>query len=147
MAETQTPTATTAGVQTAVGTMGTQHAINITSQMMTDAMKAITDYKSAVETAYSSLETTMDGIPNNFTGAAANGFNKFYTESVKPMLEKNGSLAKMLDSLYDICDSAQKQLPGQDGVDESLAKINNQNAGGAGAVTAGADTGTATAGA
>lgn len=131
MAETQAAAA--AGIQTAVGTMGESGTINITSQMMNDAMNAITNYKGEVQTAYNSLVNAMGEIPANFKGAAANGFNKFYSGSIAPMLEKGGNLEKMLDSLYDICKSALEQLPGENGIDASLAQINNQSAGGTGA--------------
>ena len=135
MAESQ---ATTADMQTAVGTMGMTGTINITSQMMKDAITAITNYREAVKSAYASLVKEMGTVPTNFTGAAANGFNKFYTESIEPMLKENGSLEAMLNSLEDICKSALAQLPGEEGIDESLAKVNHQNAGGTdGAGTAG----------
>lgn len=132
-----------ADTETAVGTMGNTGTINITSQMMKDAMQAITDYKDAIKTAYSLLEKEMGTISGNFVGAAANGFNKFYTDSIVPMLKENGNLSKMLDSLYQICESALKQLPGEEGVDENLAKINNPGA--ADGAGAGAAAGVATA--
>ena len=42
------------------------------------------------------------------------------------MLNNEGSLIKMLQSLRGMCESALKQLPGESGVDECLAEINNQ---------------------
>lgn len=113
-----------------VGTMGQAGEINITSDMMTKAKDAISKYKSAIEDAYDKLDKTIDGIQNDFTGAAATGFNTFYTEQIKSMLEKEkGTIYTLLSVLDSICQSALEQLPGESGVDNELAKINNPNNG------------------
>lgn len=114
-----------------IGTMGTAGEINIKSEMMTKAMAAITAYQDSVKTAYSDLDTVVTGLKTSFEGSASNGYQTFYDTQIKTMLDpQTGSLAQLLSSLYDICDSALQQLPGDDGVDAELAKINNQNSGG-----------------
>lgn len=114
----------------AIGTMGTQGTIEITSAMMKAAKDAITQYQTDVAAAFANLADTVEGIQSSFSGSAAAGFNTFYTERINEMLKENGTLSKLLKSLYDICDSAQKQLPGDEGTDEALAKINNPSSGG-----------------
>lgn len=111
-----------------MGTMGTEGTINITSEMMQKAKDAITAYQDIISTAYSDLTQTVDGIKESFTGAAGNGYRTFYETQIKTMFEKeSGTLDKHLAVLTDICDSALSQLPGDNGIDEELAKVNNQN--------------------
>lgn len=112
------------------GTMGAAGEINIKNEMMTKAMQAIATYQEKVEAAYKTLTETVEGLTANFDGAASKGYQTFYENQIKTMLEpQKGNLAKLLSVLNDICDSAQKQLSGEEGVDAELAKINSQNSG------------------
>lgn len=110
-----------------VGTMGASGQINITSAMMTNAISAIDDYMATVKTEYGNISGAMSTLTAEyFNGSASNGFRNFYNNKIDPMLNNEGSLIKMLQSLRGICESAMKQLPGESGVDEGLAEINNQ---------------------
>lgn len=108
--------------------MGSVGKINITVEMMTSAISAIDTYLESVKTEYTNISNAITGlgIGTSFKGSAANGFKTFYDNNIDPMLKKDGGLEKMLTSLRDICESARKQIPGEAGVDDELAKINNQ---------------------
>ncbi|MGN0677042.1 MAG: hypothetical protein ACI4K5_04795 [Ruminococcus sp.] len=109
------------------GTMGSGGQINITSAMMTNAISAIDDYMATVKTEYGNISGAMSTLTAEyFNGSASNGFRNFYNTKIDPMLNNEGSLIKMLQSLRGMCESALKQLPGESGVDEGLAEINNQ---------------------
>lgn len=113
-----------------IGTMGAAGEINIKNEMMTQAMQAIATYQESVKNTYKTLTETVEGVKGSFEGAASKGYQNFYETQIKAMLEpETGNLAKLLSVLNDICDSALKQLPGDEGVDAELAKINSQNSG------------------
>jgi len=110
-------------------TMGRAGEINITQEMMTAAIKAIDAYRAAAEQEYANIENAVNslGIGSEFKGSAASGYQTFYTDKVQPMLKKeDGSLAQLLDALKSICESTRDQIPGGEGVDDELGKINKQ---------------------
>ncbi|HCJ41283.1 hypothetical protein [uncultured Ruminococcus sp.] len=116
-----------ADVNQEVGTMGMQGTINMTSQMMADALKAIETYRGSIETATSNLDAQYATVKANFTGDAANGLQEFYTNKIDSMLHKeSGNIYKLLDALKSICESIRDQIPGDSGVDNEMGKVNRQ---------------------
>ena len=110
-----------------VGTMGSQGTVNMSTQMMTDALNAITAYKEAIETAFSNLNTHYANVTANFTGDAANGLQDCYTNKIEVMLKKDtGSVYQILNTLKGFCETARDQIPGDAGVDNELGKVNRQ---------------------
>lgn len=104
--------------------MGTEGQINITKDMMKNAVEAIDAYQKAINGYNSELETEITGlIPTNFSGSAATGFKHFYDNQVKPNIETN--LTSMLNSLKGVCNTISKQIPGDsEGVDDKLGEGN-----------------------
>jgi uncharacterized protein YukE len=111
--------------------MGTTGTINMTKDMMDKAISAIDTYQTSITTINTELDNEIKGlIPSSFSGAAATGFNTFYTNNIQPNTGEN--LKKMLDSLRDICNTIKKQIPGdQEGVDDKLAEGNKGQSGSA----------------
>lgn len=112
-----------------MASMGSTGTVNISKQMMDDAVTAIENYQETINSLNSELQNEIDGlIPTSFSGSAANGYKTFYTEKIYPNITEG--LTKMLDSLKSICDSVKAQIPGEEqGVDEALGQ-GNQNPGG-----------------
>ena len=110
-----------------MGTMGSHGRINLTVDMMTQALKAIEEYKASIESAKKNLDTQYATVKANFTGDAANGLQEFYTNKIDAMLQKDsGSVYKLLDSLKSICESIRDQIPADEGIDNQLGKVNRQ---------------------
>ena len=109
--------------------MGTTGTVNVTIEMMTNALRAIEEYESTTQALYTRLDTAVHNlIPGSFSGSAATGFEAFYTNKIEPVTGK--ALTDIINTLRGIIESIQKQIPGMDqGVDEQLGQGNN-NAGG-----------------
>lgn len=116
-----------AGANQDVGTMGVQGTVNMSVQMMTDALNAIAAYKEAIETAFNNLNTQYANVTANFTGDAANGLQEFYQNKIESMLkQESGSVYQLLNALKGFCEAARDQIPGETGVDSELGKVNRQ---------------------
>ena len=116
-----------ADVNQDVGTMGTQGTVNMSTQMMTDALNAIAAYKEAIDGAFSNLNTQYANVTANFTGDAANGLQEFYQNKIESMLkQESGSVYQLLNALKGFCEAARDQIPGETGVDSELGKVNRQ---------------------
>lgn len=105
--------------------MGSTGTVNITQKMMTDIKDAVADYRAKAKT----LQEQLDGevtklIPGSFSGAAASGFETFYTKNIVPA---NGEgLEQLLKAIDDIAQGALEALPGGNGLDDQLAEGNQQ---------------------
>ena len=108
--------------------MGITGTINMTKDMIDNAIKAITTYQSTITKLNTQLAGEINGlIPSSFSGAAATGFKTFYTTNVEPNAGEN--LTKMLNQLSQLCETIKKSIPGEtDGVDDQLGS-GNTNAG------------------
>ena len=110
--------------------MGSTGTVNVSPEMMQNALKAIDEYRSTANSIHSELTSTVSGIiPGNFSGSAATGFKAFYDNKIDPLVEANsetGSLAKLLNALKEMCEGILKAIPDSEGVDEKLAEGNNQ---------------------
>ncbi len=105
--------------------MGSTGTVNITPEMMDDAVKAITNYRTTTETLHTSISTEVTNLTaKDFTGSASTGFVSFYTNSIAPATGK--SLTDVLNTLEQICNSIKSAIPDVDGVDEQLGAANNQ---------------------
>lgn len=105
--------------------MGSTGTVNISPEMMTNAIKAIDEYRTTANTEYTNLSNIVSGlIPSSFSGSAATGFSTFYNNKIEPLTGKN--LTDLLSALEDICNGILNAIPAAEGVDEKLAEGNNQ---------------------
>lgn len=105
--------------------MGSTGTVNITPEMMTNAMSIIDEYRSQTNDLYTRLSEEMSGlIPGNFSGSAAEGFQFFYTDKIEPAAGEG--LTKLLDALYQICEGTLKAIPAESGLDDQLGEGNRK---------------------
>ena len=89
--------------------MGSTGTVNITPEMMTNAMSIIDEYRAETGNLYTRLSDEVAGlIPANFSGSAAEG------------------LTKLLDALYQICEGILKAIPAENGLDDQLGEGNRK---------------------
>ena len=106
--------------------MGTTGTVNITPEMMDEAIKAIEAYRETTDALHTNVETEVNTLTSSdFTGSASTGFVNFYTNNIAPATGK--SLTDALNTLVQICTSIKSAIPDTDGVDEKLGTANNQN--------------------
>lgn len=105
--------------------MGSTGTVNVSPEMIKNALKAIDDYRTVASAEYTTLNDTVTGlIPTSFSGSAATGFSTFYTNKIEPLTGKN--LTDLLNALEEICNGILSAIPAAEGVDEKLAEGNNQ---------------------
>lgn len=105
--------------------MGSTGTVNITQKMMTDIMNAVSDYRGKAKALQERLDSEVKSlIPGNFSGAAAQGFEDFYTNNIATA---NGEgLDNLLKAIDDIAQSTLDAIPGGSGLDDQLADGNRQ---------------------
>jgi uncharacterized protein YukE len=105
--------------------MGSTGTVNISPEMMQNAIKAIGDYRDKTNQLHDTLTSTVnDLIPGSFSGSAADGFKFFYDDKIEPAV--GDGLTKMLQALEDICDATLKAIPDNEGLDEKLSEENRK---------------------
>ena len=105
--------------------MGSTGTVNITPEMMTNAMSIIDEYRAETSNLYTRLSDEVTGlIPTNFSGSAAEGFRFFYTDKIEPAAGEG--LTKLLDALYQICEGTLKAIPAESGLDDQLGEGNRK---------------------
>lgn len=105
--------------------MGSTGTVNITPEMMTNAMSIIHEYRAETGNLYTRLSDEVAGlIPANFSGSAAEGFQFFYTDKIEPAAGEG--LTKLLDALYQICEGILKAIPAENGLDDQLGEGNRK---------------------
>lgn len=105
--------------------MGSTGTVNITPEMMTQALNAIEEYRGKAVSLHNQLTDTVGGlIPGSFSGSAADGFKVFYDTKIEPVVGED--LTKLLDALRDMCQGILDAIPGGNGVDEQLGAGNKQ---------------------
>ena len=105
--------------------MGSTGTVNITPEMLTNAMSIIDEYRAETNNLYTRLSDEVAGlIPANFSGSAAEGFQFFYTDKIEPAAGEG--LTKMLDALYQICEGILKAIPAENGLDDQLGEGNRK---------------------
>jgi uncharacterized protein YukE len=105
--------------------MGSTGTVNITPEMMQNALAAVEDYRTKSANLNKELGETVENlIPANFSGSAADGFKFFYTSKIEPAVGEE--LTKLLNTLKDMFDATLKAIPGDQGIDEQLASENRK---------------------
>lgn len=106
--------------------MGTTSTVNVTPEMMNNALNVISDYRSKTKDLYTQLGNTVAAlIPSNFSGNAADGFKFFYENKIEPAVGEG--LTNLLDSLQKMCEGILKAIPQESvGLDDQLAEENKK---------------------
>lgn len=105
--------------------MGKTGTVNITPEMMTNALSVIEDYRTLTGNLHTQLSDEVSNlIPGSFSGNAADGFKFFYDDKIEPAVGEG--LTKLLDALRDICQGTLDAIPQVDGLDDQLASENKK---------------------
>lgn len=105
--------------------MGSTGTVNITPEMMRNALSVIEEYRTNTQNYYTQLNDTVTAlIPANFSGSAAEGFNEFYTNRIEPTTGE--SLTKLITVLHDIVQGTLEAIPDTDGLDDQLGDGNRK---------------------
>lgn len=105
--------------------MGNTGTVNITPEMMRNALNVIEEYKTNTQNLHDQLNGTVDSlIPGNFSGNAAEGFRFFYDDKIEPAIGEG--LNKLLEVLKEIVQETLRAIPDVDGLDDQLAEGNKQ---------------------
>ena len=106
--------------------MGSTGTIEVSPEMIKNALDAISEYRKAAMAENQNLSDTVSGIVgSSFVGSAATAFQSFYTGKIAESLFEEG-LTPMLDGLEQMCNGILSGIPDASGVDEQLASGNNQ---------------------
>ena len=105
--------------------MGSTGTVNITPEMMRNALSIIEDYRAKTTNLHNQLTDEVNNlIPGSFSGNAAEGFKFFYTDKIEPAV--GDGLTKLLDALRDICQGTLEAIPDADGLDDQLGDGNKK---------------------
>lgn len=105
--------------------MGNTGTVNITPEMMRNALNVIDEYRTNTSNLHTQLTDTVNGlIPGSFSGNAADAFKVFYNSSIEPAV--GDGLTKLLKALQDITEETLKAIPDTNGLDDQLADGNKQ---------------------
>lgn len=106
--------------------MGKTSTVNITPEMMNNALNVISDYRKTTVDLHKQLDETVAAlIPGNFSGNAADGFKIFYENKIEPAV--GDGLTNLLDSLQKMCDGILEAIPKDSvGLDDQLAEENKK---------------------
>lgn len=105
--------------------MGSTGTINITPEMMRNALSVIEEYQTKTNNLHTQLTNTVNTlIPNSFSGNAAEGFKYFYTNKIEPAV--GDSLTKLITALQDMVQGTLEAIPDTDGLDDQLAEGNKK---------------------
>jgi len=105
--------------------MGKSGTVNITPEMMRNALNVISEYRENTNNLHTQLTSTVDGlIPGSFSGSAADGFKYFYNNTI----EQNvlDGLTKLIEALKQIMEGTLQAIPDTDGLDDQLGDGNRQ---------------------
>lgn len=105
--------------------MGSTGTVNITPEMMKNALTVIEDYRTQTGTLHTQLSDEVTNLlTESFSGSAADGFKVFYTEKIEPTVGEG--LTGLLDALRDICQGTLDAIPETDGLDDQLGDGNKK---------------------
>ena len=105
--------------------MGSTGTVNITPEMMRNALGVIEEYQTSTNGLHTQLTETVNSlIPGSFSGNAADGFKFFYTDKIEPAVGDN--LTKLIKALHDIVQGTLEAIPDTDGLDDQLAEGNKK---------------------
>jgi uncharacterized protein YukE len=108
--------------------MGSTGTVNITPEMMRNALSAIEEYRTTINGIHTKLNGTFAELyPGNFSGSAAEGFSSFNTNKIQPLIGAEGEgVVKVLDALKEICEGILAAIPDTDGLDDQLGSENSK---------------------
>jgi uncharacterized protein YukE len=105
--------------------MGSTDTVNITPDMMRNALNVVSDYSTATNNLFTQLSDTVNGlIPGSFSGSAAEGFKFFFDNTITKAASED--LAKLLKALQDILEETLRAIPDTGGLDDELGDGNRQ---------------------
>ena len=105
--------------------MGTTGTVNVTSEMLRNALNVIDEYRTKSNNLHTQFTDEVNNlIPSSFSGNAAEGFKFFYNDKIEPAVGEG--LTQLLDALRDICQGTLEAIPDSDGLDDQLGDGNKQ---------------------
>lgn len=105
--------------------MGTTGTVNITPEMMRNALSVIEEFKTKTNNLHTQLTETVNTlVANDFTGNASDGFKYFYENKIEPAA--GDGLTKLITALHDIVQGTLEAIPDTDGLDDNLGDGNKK---------------------
>lgn len=105
--------------------MGSTGTVNITPEMMKNALSVIEGYQEKTTGYMKQLDDLVTAlIPSEFNGSAARGFRDFYDDNIQSVAAD--SLSRLLKSLNDIVQGILTAIPDTDGLDDQLGEGNRK---------------------
>lgn len=105
--------------------MGSTGTVNITPEMMRNALTVIEEYQTKTNNLHTQLTETVDTlVSTNFSGNAADGFKFFYDDKIVPAAGEG--LTKLITALHDIVQGTLEAIPDSEGLDDQLADGNRK---------------------
>lgn len=105
--------------------MGSTGTVNITPEMMKNALSVIENYQTTTDNLHKQLDDLVGAlIPANFSGNAADGFKYFYDSKIEPAIGKG--LTDLITALHDIMQGTLEAIPDAEGLDDQLAEENKK---------------------
>ncbi|HHX57495.1 MAG TPA: WXG100 family type VII secretion target [Clostridiales bacterium] len=105
--------------------MGSTGTVNITPEMMRNALTVIEEYQTKTNNLHTQLTETVDTlVSTNFSGNAADGFKFFYDDKIVPAVGEG--LTKLITALHDIVQGTLEAIPDSEGLDDQLADGNRK---------------------
>lgn len=103
--------------------MGSTGTVNMTPEMLRNALSVIDDYQKTLEDLHDQVDAVVaELIPANFSGNAAEGFKYFYSEKIEPATG-NGA-TQLLEALRSMVEGILSAIPDAEGLDDQLADEN-----------------------
>jgi len=103
--------------------MGSTGTVNITPEMMRNALNVIEEYKTKTNSLHTQLTDAVTSlIPGSFSGSAAEGYMAFFNSSIEPAVGEG--LTNLLKALEDIVQGTLEAIPDTDGLDDQLGEGN-----------------------
>lgn len=105
--------------------MGSTGTVNITPEMLRNALKVIEEYQTKTTNLHNQLSDTVNTlIPADFSGSAADGFKDFYTNKIEPAVGEG--LTQLITALHDIVQGTLEAIPDTNGLDDQLGEENRK---------------------
>lgn len=105
--------------------MGSTGTVNITPEMLRNALNVIEEYQTKTTNLHNQLSDTVNTlIPADFSGSAADGFKDFYTNKIEPAVGEG--LTQLIKALHDIVQGTLEAIPDTNGLDDQLGEENRK---------------------
>jgi uncharacterized protein YukE len=109
--------------------MGNTGTVNMTPEMLRNALTAVEDYQGIAAGLHTRLgEAVTSLVPSSFSGSAADGFKYFYDNNIATVTDtaESGTLGQILKALRSILEETLKAIPDANGLDDELGDGNRQ---------------------